>query len=98
MGFIAFIKTSYSVPPCSSSLHLKRTVSLLLSLVSQPTSRRPTKPCTCFVRSILLQLRMEGLRGGESGLAPGHGEDHESRPLRGQAGCTLSRRSVTNTV
>lgn len=39
---------------------------------------------------------MEGLRGGESGVAPGHGEDHESRPLGGQAGCTLSRRSVTN--
>lgn len=40
---------------------------------------------------------MEGLWGGESGMAPGHGEDHESRPLGGQTGCTLSRRSVTNT-
>lgn len=39
---------------------------------------------------------MEGLWGGESGVAPGHGENHESRPLGGQAGCTLSRRSVTN--
>lgn len=26
MGFIAFIKTSYSVPPCSSSLDLNKTV------------------------------------------------------------------------